>query len=384
MNLKSINKLLGLAASAALLLGLSGCLSDDSASSTSTTLSGTAMAGPFLSGTVCAYEVNSGAKGALIGSCTSIASATSSFTMDIGSYTGDVLVEISNASYDDEANPNDNANGTALTGTLRNLIHIATAGGSVDLAVTPLTEAALRLAGSTLNNTAVQTAIGQLAALLPLDPNLDLRATPPVSTALGLAYREVLRALSQLQWGTAGAGEFAGDLNGYLGDLVGQVSANTFNTIAADFLVAINSGLNSNCTLTNNVLTCTLPTGGGDTGGGGAVGGIACDTSLFQAGAVRDATSTELAAYAQTYSGNTGSFDQNFVFTADSNVTLVFGSTGTLTFNSQSQTVTSICYETAAPQLVVHFGVFGHVDLMTNGSFTGVSPDGMSIIRSAP
>jgi len=384
MNLKSINKLLGLAASAALLLGLSGCLSDDSASSTSTTLSGTAMAGPFLSGTVCAYEVNSGAKGTLIGSCTSIASATSSFTVDIGTYTGDVLVEISNASYDDEANPNDNANGTALTGTLRNLIHIATAGGSVDLAVTPFTEAALRLAGSTLNNTAVQTAIGQLAALLPLDPNLDLRATPPVSTtALGLAYREVLRALSQLQWGTAGVGEFAGDLNGFLGDLVGQISADS-NTVAADILGQIISGLNSNCTLTNNVLTCTLSSGGGDTGGGGTVGGIACDTSLFQAGAVRDATSTELAAYAQTYSGNTGSFDQNFVFTPDGNVTLVFGSTGTLTYNSQSQTVTSICYETAAPQLVVHFGAFGHVDLMTDGSFTGVSPDGMSIIRSAP
>jgi hypothetical protein len=382
MNLKSINKLLGLAVSAALLLGLSGCLSDDSSSSTSTTLSGTAMAGPFLNGTVCAYQISNGAKGAALGTCANLASST--FNIDIGSYTGDVLVEISNASYDDEANPADDITGTTLTGTLGNLVHIATPGGTVDLAVTPFTEAALRLAG-TLNNTAVQTAIGQLAALLPLDPNLDLRVTPPVSTtALGLTYREALRALSQLQWGMAGAGQFAGDLNGFLGDLVGQVSANTFNTIAADFLVAINSGLNSNCTLTNNVLTCTLPTGGGGTGGGGTGGSIACNTALFQAGAVRDATSTELTAYAKTYSGNTGSFDQNFVFTPDGNATLVFGSSGTLTFNSQSQTVTSICYETAAPQLVVHFGAFGHVDLMTNGSFTGVSPDGMSIIRSAP
>ncbi len=114
------------------------------------------MAGPFLSGTVCAYRVSGGAKGAQLGSCTVIVSATSSFSIDVGSYLGDVLVEVTNATYDDEANPNDDVAGTPLTCTLRNLVRIATVGGTLDLAVTPLTEAALRLAGGTLSDASMQ------------------------------------------------------------------------------------------------------------------------------------------------------------------------------------------------------------------------------------
>lgn len=112
--------------------------------------------------------------------------------------------------------------------------------------------------------------------------------------------------------------------------------------------------------------------------GGTVAPSLTCNTNLF-AGGVRDATAGELAAYAQTYSGNTGSFDQNMVFTSSGNATLVFGASGALTYNTQAQTVTSICYETAVPQLVVHFGSMGHVDLNTNGDFTGF--DGTNVIR---
>lgn len=56
---------------------------------------------------------------------------------------------------------------------------------------------------------------------------------------------------------------------------------------------------------------------------------------------------------------------------------------GSLTFNTQAQTVSSICYESAVPQLVVHYGTAGHVDLKTDGSFTGVGPDGMTAIQSS-
>lgn len=122
--------------------------------------------------------------------------------------------------------------------------------------------------------------------------------------------------------------------------------------------------------LTASGLTCVS--------GGTVAPSLTCNTSLF-AGGVRDATAGELAAYAQTYSGNTGSFDQNMVFTSSGNATLVFSASGALTYNTQAQTVTSICYETAVPQLVVHFGSMGHVDLNTNGDFTGF--DGANVIR---
>jgi hypothetical protein len=102
---------------------------------------------------------------------------------------------------------------------------------------------------------------------------------------------------------------------------------------------------------------------------------------LFSGG-VRDATNAELMTYDQTYSGNTGSFDVNFTFVPSGSLTLVFGASGSLSYNGASQTVSSICYETAVPQLVVHYGASGHVDLKTDGSFTGVGPDGTTIIKS--
>jgi hypothetical protein len=284
MNDHAIKKFGKLTVGATLVLLLGGCLGGGDSSS-STTLQGTAMAGPFLTGTVCAYKVTNGAKGATLGSCSVIASATSSFTLNVGDYVGDVLLEVSNASYDDEANPNDNVIGTPLSGTMRNLIHIANPGETVEVAVTPLTEAALRLAGATLNNNTVQAAIDQLESLMQMGSGLDLRTTPPLaSTAAGMAYREALRALSEHQWGASGNGDFAGKLDSYLSNLVGQIGVNG-STLATELENQINANLDSNCSTSSGTIVCTVPgtggtggTGGTDTSGGtGNTGGT--DTS---------------------------------------------------------------------------------------------------------
>lgn len=253
---------------ATLVLSLGGCGGD---SENSTSIQGTAMAGPFLTGTVCAYEVSNGVKSDLIGSCSVISSATSSFTLNVGDYVGDVLLEVTNATYDDEANPDDNVIGTPLTGPMRSLIHVASVGDTVEVAVTPLTEAALRLAGGTLNNATVQAAVDQLESLLQTGSGLDLRTTPPLdSTASGMAYREALRALSELQWGASGAGDFAGDLSGFLGNLVGQIGSNS-NSLATQLRNQINANLDSNCSTSSGAIVCTVPSGG--TGGTGNTGG---------------------------------------------------------------------------------------------------------------
>lgn len=349
--------------------------SSSGTASSATTLSGTAMAGPFLSGQACAYKVTNGAKGDLLGSCANLAG--SAFSIDIGSYTGDVLVEIgAGATYDDEADSTDDATGTTLTGTLRTLIHIGSAGGTISLAVTPLTEAAVRMA-ATLDAAGVQAAISQLWSVLPTINGLDLRSTVPVTgTSLGLAYREMLRALSNLQWVAGGNGAYAGGLDAYLTTLVGQIGSNG-NTVGADLLTQLGNGLDSNCTVSNGALSCTVSSGGG----GGGSGNITCDTSHFVPGApIASPTSQQLATFARTYTGSEGSFDMNFNFIATGAATLVFNANGSATYNGAAYAPTSYCVETlpnnAGQQLVIHGPNNSHFDLFSDGAWTGLAPNG--------
>lgn len=360
--------------------GGGGSSGSAAAASASTTLSGMAMAGPFLTGQACAYRVASGAKGALLGTCANLAS--SAFNIDIGSYTGDVLIEIAaGATYDDEANPNDNVNGTVLTGALRTLIHVGSAGGTTSLAVTPLTEAAVRMA-ATLDAAGVQAAITDLWNVLPTVNGLDLRSTVPVTgTSLGLAYREMLRALSNLQWVAGGNGVYAGGLDAYLTALLGQIGSNG-NTVGADLLTQLGTGLNGNCTVNAGALSCTVSNGGGGGGGGGAV---TCDTTLFVPGAVRTPTANELASFARTYTGSEGSFDVNFNFVASGAASLVFNANGSATYNSAAYTPTSHCLEDlngGGQQLVIHAGN-SHFDLRTNGGWNGIAPNG-GVVNDTP
>jgi len=345
------------------------------AGSASTTLAGTAMAGPFLTGQACAYRVDNGAKGALLGNCANL--ANSAFNIDIGNYTGDVLIEIAaGATYDDEANPNDNANGTVLTGALRTLIHVGSAGSTINVPVTPLTETAVRLAGATIDAATVQAAITQLLAVLPTVNGLDLRSTVPVTgTNLGLAYREMLRALSQMQWVAGGNAAYTGGLDAYLAALLGQIGSNG-NTVGADLLTQLGSGLNGNCTVNAGALSCTVSNGGG--GGGGS---ITCDTSHFVPGApIATPTSQQFATFARTYTGSEGSFDMNFNFTATGAATLVFNADGSATYNGAAYAPTSYCLETlpnnAGQQLVIHGPSNSHFDLFSDGAWTGLAPNG--------
>jgi len=127
-------------------------------------------------------------------------------------------------------------------------------------------------------------------------------------------------------------------------------------------------------------LTQILPNepGGGD---GGAA--LACNTSLFSGG-VRNATAQEIASFAAEYTGEAGTFNDNFEFQKTGAASLTLTTAGALTVNAQAQTVSSVCMESGASQLVVHFGAKGHVDLKPGGVFTGVTADGSTVIRSVP
>ena len=124
-----------------------GCGSSSSSSSSSdgydgstSTVSGVASKGPIKDGTVNAYKIIDGQKGSLLGTATS--SEDGSYSIDIGSYTGPVLVEITGGKYKDEASEIDID--IDLTMPLR--AAIGNASGEVSVAVTPLTELAVRKA----------------------------------------------------------------------------------------------------------------------------------------------------------------------------------------------------------------------------------------------
>jgi hypothetical protein len=104
---------------------------------------------------------------------------------------------------------------------------------------------------------------------------------------------------------------------------------------------------------------------------------VTCNTAHYSTGAVRVPTSTELTSYAKTYSGNTGTFDTNFVFTPSGTTVFVFSSAGALTYNSVAQTVASICKDTTLPMMYVEFGTNGSVDFFADGTFTGFTSTAM-------
>ncbi|MDO9203302.1 MAG: hypothetical protein Q7U58_18550 [Hydrogenophaga sp.] len=127
-------------------------------------------------------------------------------------------------------------------------------------------------------------------------------------------------------------------------------------------------------------LATILPKDPGNGGGGGTL--PTCNTSLFSGG-VRNATAQEIASFGTEYTGEAGMFNDNFEFQKTGSVSLALSAAGALTVNAQAQTVSSVCMETGASQLVVHFGAHGHVDLKAAGKFNGVLADGTTVIRSA-
>ncbi len=164
-------------------IALTGCSGGSGAGGVSTIISGAVVDG-FISGaTVQAYQINAdGSRGALVGGPT-ISDASGNYTLNLGTYTGPVLIETSGGSHVDWA-----------TGTLVNLgaadklsAVIANAAGNVTSHVTPLTLMAAQqaLRDIQINRTSAVTAINNANKKIgdhfggfniltdkPIDPNV--------------------------------------------------------------------------------------------------------------------------------------------------------------------------------------------------------------------
>jgi hypothetical protein len=172
---------------------------------TGTSASGTAAFGIIKNGTVKIYALNAdGSRGSLLG--TASTNSAGSYSQSLGSYSGPI-VAYAYGSYVDEAT------GTTVTLTESNALRAAlpAASGTVSLAITGLTELAVREAGSQLTASAITTANSAVSSIF----KVNVTAVNPVeatTSALGAAgvtakqrdYTLALAAMSQLASTAAG------------------------------------------------------------------------------------------------------------------------------------------------------------------------------------
>ena len=142
-------------------------------STTSTQLSGVASKGPIANGTVTAFSIVKGQKGDVLASTTS--GGSGNYILNLGAYTGPVLLEVTGGSYKDEATGNTVSLASTLRSAIANVIPNKKSGTTiiVSASVTPLTESAVQNAvaaagGLTAHN--IQTANDDVKAQVGFDP----------------------------------------------------------------------------------------------------------------------------------------------------------------------------------------------------------------------
>ena len=214
----------------------------------SNVINGVASKGPLNGSTVCAFAITTGgAKGTQIGSCYSN-TVTGNYSINLGSYTGPVLLEATGGTYTDEAT---GASNVALSTTLHGMLPNATS-GTTSVAVTPLTELAYRNATSVLtgglSSSNIQSAINtvqsnfgipDIVTVMPVEINNVASATTAQQNyTLALATISQYMATSGEKLNSALGTMQTSSSQGSLGALLNQpmttfVSANpTFSGMA--------------------------------------------------------------------------------------------------------------------------------------------------------
>jgi len=214
-----LNFWLGIILAAVTLAFAAGCGGGGGGSSVrlDTNLLGLASKGPIEGGTVSIYALDAaGNQGALLG--TAITDDDGSYSIDIGGYQGNVLVQVTGGTYLDEATNLP----VAFAGTLRAALTNVT--GTVSVAVTPLTELAVLQAGLPLTGDRINRGNAMVSSLFGLNitGTMPSDVTQPdllTATQAELDYGLFLAALSQLSQQTGRSiAELLAELNADLLD----------------------------------------------------------------------------------------------------------------------------------------------------------------------
>lgn len=183
---------------------------------TTSKISGVASLDLINGGAVTVYALDdSGAKGKVLGTATT--KSDGSYSVDIGTYTGNVIVEVAGGTYTDEAT------GEAKTnGTLRAALPEVT--GNVSVAVTPMTEIAVLNAGTlTKDNINKANSLASSVAGVDIIKTMPANVTSSDSATASVdeqTYGLMLASISQMikDGNAAGVSEAIGAIKDDLSD----------------------------------------------------------------------------------------------------------------------------------------------------------------------
>lgn len=350
-NWEKIMKCIQTALRAMLLVGftllLAACNSSDSGSTTSA-LSGTAAVGAPIDGYVYVVDAN--------GTEVNVATdpATGSWTVSVSGMTAPFMIKV------------------VASGTGEVFYSYADAAG-VTVNLTPLTHLALFLAFN-----------GDLDALYA-----DWAANYSQLTAQAILNAQaIINANFATEMDALGLDHTSYDFFGtaFTANSTGIDALLDLLSISIDFngnTFTVTVSGNPGFSFDENIDTSGIDIGGGSSGGGNNGGGsvsLTCNTSNYVPGAVRTPTSNELAGFADTYSGQEGTFDNNFNFTPSGNATFVLNADGTATYNGAAYAITSFCLDitgqSPVPLIYLEGPSNSHFDLWSNGDMAGVAPNG--------
>ncbi|WP_136515100.1 hypothetical protein [Geomonas edaphica] len=208
----------------AVLCSLLAACGGGGSSSSSTTVNGVASKGPINGGAVSVYAVNAdGTRGALLGTGTTGSDGV--YKVQNLSYKGNLIVIVTGGTYLDEAT-GATTNNTVLKAAL------PSASGSVNVAVTPLTDIAFKQMSSaaggfttaniTNSNAVVSTAFGvDIIGTQPVDVT-DATEVSSASSQAAIDYGVALAAISQMVHSGA-----ASDVKDAIGMIQSDLSAET-------------------------------------------------------------------------------------------------------------------------------------------------------------
>ncbi len=251
----------------------------------SNVISGIASKGPLSNSTIRVYQLNAdGSRGGQLGANTPT-NTDGSYSVNIGGYSGAVLVEASGGTYVDEATGTPN---TALATPLRTAL--SNISGNATVAVTPLTEMAVKLAEASggMTKANIETAQGQVQQNVANGIDIvktlpaDALNTPATASSDQKEYGILLAAVAQQAESTRAATNApTPDVAGAISDLSGLARGNLDPTardnlrqkLRTDMSTFIHSENNHTGINDENELGVFANAGGASEGDGSATGG---------------------------------------------------------------------------------------------------------------
>ena len=177
------------------------------ASTQAAMISGYAIDGPVSGGTVAAYAVSGGARGAMLASATT--DATGHFSLSVGSYAGGVMLQLSGGSYVDDATGSMTtmAAGTAMTAVVASIGAGAALDGIQITPVTSMAQAYARGMSGGMTDANIAAANAALGNYFGISGASDILHTMPIDPRVGgsgsgasqasINYGMALAAMSQ-------------------------------------------------------------------------------------------------------------------------------------------------------------------------------------------